>query len=219
MTLTETSTQNEPKTKQVNGFNGVRKTHHGASALANETAKAYNANGVNKHISSTEDPCGIAICGTGMRLPGGIRNSESFWDVLLNGGDTRGPVPSDRYNSDGFSDRMSAKGAIKTQHGYFLDEDLVCLDTSFFTMTRNELERMDPQQRQLLEVTRECLENAGEVGYRGKLVGCYVGTFGEDWLQMSAKEPQHSGGYVMTGHGDLMIANRVSFEYDFRGPR
>ena len=86
-------------------------------------------------------------------------------------------------------------------------------------MTKNELEKTDPQQRQILEVTRECLENAGEVNYREKLVGCYVGTFGEDWLQISTKESQHAGGYTMTGHGDLMIANRVSYEYDFQGPR
>ena len=36
---------------------------------------------------------------------------------------------------------------------------------------------------------------------------------------MSARETQHSGGYIVTGHGDLMISNRVSYEYDLRGPR
>ena len=177
-------------------------------------------NGINNGIDSAKTrPSPVAICGLALRLPGGVRNAESFWDVLINGKDTRGPIPPDRYNGKGFSNTMSEKGAIKSQYGYFLDEELSCLDTSFFTMTQSELERMDPQQRQVLEVTRECLESAGEVEYRGKLVGCYVGTFGEDWLQMSAKESQHSGGYVMTGHGDLMIANRISFEFDFMGPR
>src|SRR5437763_15747242 len=114
---------------------------------------------------------------------------------------------------------MGRNGAIKTEYGYFLDEDLTCLDTSFFSISKNELEKADPQQRQLLEVVRECLESAGEVNYRGKLIGCYVGTFGEDWLQMCAKETQHMGGYIVSGHGDLMISNRVSYEYDFQGPR
>lgn len=161
----------------------------------------------------------IAICGLAMRLPGGIRDAETFWAFLRDGKDARGPIPPDRYNIHGFNDSLGKKGAIKTQYGYFLDEDLARLDTSFFTMTGDKLEKMDPQQRQLLEVTRECLENAGEVDYRGKPIGCYVGTFGEDWLQMSAKESQHFGGYIMTGHGDLMIANRVSYEYDLQGPR
>lgn len=179
---------------------------------------------MNAQLNNKNDVCDvlqdkIAICGMAMRLPGGIRNAEAFWDLLKNGQDARGLIPATRYNAAGFNDSLGSKGAIKTQYGYFLDEDLASLDTSFFTLSKTELERCDPQQRQLLEVTRECLENAGEVGYRGKLIGCYVGTFGEDWLQMSAKESQHSGGYIMTGHGDLIIANRVSYEYDFKGPR
>lgn len=171
----------------------------------------------NLEAESSLDP--IAICGLGIRLPGGIRNAEDFWDLLVNGKDAQGPIRSDRYKHDGFNNALGKKGAIKTERGYFLDDDLTSLDTSFFSMSKDELEKSDPQQRQLLEVTRECLESAGEIDYRGKLVGCYVGTFGEDWLQMSARETQHSGGYIVTGHGDLMISNRVSYEYDLRGPR
>jgi acyl transferase domain-containing protein len=63
------------------------------------------------------------------------------------------------------------------------------------------------------------IANYMAVRYRGKLIGCYVGNFAEDWLQLSAKETQHSGGYIMTGHGDLMLANRVSYEFDLKGPR
>lgn len=74
---------------------------------------------------------------------------------------------------------------IIRRYGYFLDADLGQLDTSFFTMPKMELERADPQQRQLLEVTRECFESAGEVDYRGKNIGCFVGSFGEGvWTQL-----------------------------------
>lgn len=166
---------------------------------------------------SSVDP--IVICGLGIRLPGGVRNAEDFWDLLVNGKDAQGPVRSDRYKLDSFNDALGKKGAIKIQKGYFLDDDLTSLDTSFFSMSKDELEKSDPQQRQLLEVTKECLESAGEIDYRGKLVGCYVGTFGEDWLEMSARETQHCGGYILTGHSDLIISNRVSYEYDLRGPR
>lgn len=78
---------------------------------------------------------------------------------------------------------------------------------------------MDPQQRMFLEVTRECLENAGEIAWRGKAIGCYVGVFGEDWLDSSAKDTQMSGLYRTNGTADFAIANRVSYEFDFRGPR
>ncbi|KAH6689849.1 KR domain-containing protein [Plectosphaerella plurivora] len=154
----------------------------------------------------------------GMRLPGGITDATGFWDLLVNGRDARSPIPASRYNIDGFDDSLGGKGAIKTRHGYFLSQDLAQVDTSFFSMTKNEVEGCDPQQRLLLEVVRECFEDAGEVDYRGKSVGCYVGTFGEDWLQMTSKDVQQSTGYIMTGSSDLMIANRVSYEYDLRGP-
>lgn len=191
--------------ENINGCNGVK-------SPSPDTVPPYVEDQLGR-----PDP--IAICGLALRLPGRIDSAEAFWDVLVNGKDTRAPIPASRYNPKGFDDSLGHKGAIKTQYGYFINEDISTLDTSFFSMTQSELEKTDPQQRQILEVTRECLEDAGEVDYRGKSIGCYIGTFGEDWLQMSAKESQHTGGYIMTGHGDLMIANRVSFEYDLQGPR
>lgn len=161
----------------------------------------------------------VAICGIGLRLPGSIRSTNAFWDFLIHGKDARGPIPASRYNVDGFDASLGDKGAIKTQFGYFLEDDLFRVDASFFSMSKDELGKCDPQQRQLLEVTRECLEDAGEIDYRARKVGCYVGTYGEDWLRMSARESsQHASGYVLSGHLDLMLANRVSYEYDFKGP-
>lgn len=161
----------------------------------------------------------IAICGLGLRLPGGIRDGDSFWDLLVNGRDARMPIPASRYNISGFDGSLDGRDPIKTTHGYFLDEDLSSLDASFFSMTKTELEKCDPQQRQLLEVTRECLEDAGETDYRGRNVGCYIGNFGHDWMEISLREPQHSRSYNVLGYSDMILANRVSYEYDLRGPR
>ncbi|KAI7926523.1 Acyl transferase/acyl hydrolase/lysophospholipase [Pyricularia oryzae] len=72
-----------------------------------------------------------------LRLPGGVR-----------GRDLRGPIPPDRDSSEGYTDERGKRGAIKTQAGYFLDEDPGCIDTSFFSMGRKEVERCDPRHRQ-----------------------------------------------------------------------
>lgn len=200
----------------INGESSPRVNGHGS--FANGHINAHIDDFVNGNTAAPNvSPKPIAICGLAMRLPGGVHDAEGFWDMLYNGRDMRGPIPLDRYNPKGFNDALGKKGAIKTQYGYFLNEDLSCLDTSFFTLTKQELEKTDPQQRQILEVTRECLESAGEINYRGKAIGCYVGTFGEDWLHSQSKENQYTGGYNLSG--DLMIANRVSYEYDFKGPR
>ena len=160
----------------------------------------------------------IAVCGIALRLPGGITNAEDLWETLRNGKDMRTLVPESRYRREGFSNVRGSKNAIDAQHGYFLDQDLACFDNSLFSLTEEEVKRADPQQRLLLEVVKECFENAGETKYRGRNIGCYVGTFGEDWLQSQSKEDQHSGGYIMSGQIDLMLANRVSYENDLRGP-
>jgi acyl transferase domain-containing protein len=155
----------------------------------------------------------IAICGLALRLPGGVRDAASFWDLLSKGRDAVGPMTTERSKTEHF-DTISA-----TPRGYFLDENLSHFDPSFFKMSKNELEVADPQQRQLLEVIRECFENAGEVNYRGKTIGCYVGTFGEDWSQMMAKDYENLGTHTFLGSNDLVLANRASYEFDLRGPR
>ncbi|KAK4150451.1 putative polyketide synthase [Chaetomidium leptoderma] len=163
----------------------------------------------------------IAICGVGLRLPGGIRNGDDFWELLVNGRDAQSEIPLSRFAIDGFDAfdaSLSGHGAIHTRRGYFLDDDLSRLDTSFFSMSKNEIERCDPQQRLLLEVVRECFEDAGEVNYRGQPIGCYIGSFGQDWLEMTTRDAQNMGNYAMMGSGDLVLANRVSYEFDLHGP-
>ncbi|KAK1855639.1 polyketide synthase [Colletotrichum chrysophilum] len=162
----------------------------------------------------------IAICGMALRLPGGIATPEQFWDFLINKKDARGPVPESRFNVFSYYSESGKPGHMKTQYGYFLDEsvDLAALDTTFFRMPKTEVERADPQQRLLLELTRECLESAGETDYRGKTVGTFVGCFGEDWLETLTKDTEVVGQYKITGYGDFMLSNRLSYEYDLKGP-
>ncbi|KAL8721428.1 MAG: hypothetical protein Q9225_001903 [Loekoesia sp. 1 TL-2023] len=139
-----------------------------------------------------EAPPAIAIVGMGMRLPGGVNGENDFWDLLINKKNGRSVVPEDRYNVEAFYSPTGGPGTVKTRHGYFLNHvDLQHLDASFFSMNKTEVERLDPQQRLLLEVVWECMENGGQVGWRGKNIGCYVGVFGEDWLDMAAKDTQH----------------------------
>ena len=212
----------------------MNKHHHSTMAIPEEhilppspdAGSLPTTESVSESLTSGDTPATtsgraaqIAVCGIGVRLPGGIRTCDDYWDLLFHGRDARGPVPSSRYNAQGFNSSLGGKDGMDIQHGYFLDGDLGALDTSFFRLTKSELEKTDPQQRMLLEVTRECLEDAAEVDYSGRAVGCYVGTFGDDGLLMASKGAGgHGGGYSVTGAGDLMLANRVSYEYNFRGP-
>ncbi|KAE8324345.1 hypothetical protein BDV39DRAFT_217174 [Aspergillus sergii] len=159
----------------------------------------------------------IAIVGMGMRLPGGIRSATDFWDMLVEKKIGHSEVPESRYNAKSFCDPKSPR-QIRTRHGYYLQEDPAYFDAEFFSMSSVEASTTDPQQRLLLEVVWECLENAGETDWRGKRIGCYVGTFGEDWLTLSSREYQHIDRYYATGTGAFALSNRISYLYDFQGP-
>lgn len=187
----------------VNGHNhavtnGVNGNGHGAlnghsvngHATNDPSANGEELNGrsstilslVNGSSSSGEIP--IAICGMAVRLPGGVATPQQFWEFLVNKGDGRCRVPETRHNLSTFYSGSKKPGSVITEYGYFLDESigLGALDTSFFAMSRSEVERTDPQQRMMLEVAKECFEDAGVTNWRGKTIGCYIGNFGSKCL-------------------------------------
>lgn len=180
--------------------------------------EAYLSNGLTTGLDTHNEP--IAICGMAIRLPGNISSPDEFWEFLLDGRDARGAIPSSRYNSSVFFDSLGRPGTASVGYGYFLDSSTAnpeAFDSSAFSMNRAEVSDLDPVQRQLLEIVRECLESAGESS-RGQDIGVFIGSFGEDWQDLSAKDTQAHGPHRVTGSADFMLANRVSYEYDLRGP-
>ncbi|PYI13953.1 beta-ketoacyl synthase [Aspergillus violaceofuscus CBS 115571] len=153
-----------------------------------------------------------------MRLPGGVTNASDFWELLINKRDGLCRVPGNRYNIDAFYHCDGVPGTIRTEHGYFLQQDIAQMDTGFFSMSKVEASKLDPQQRLLLEVVWECMENAGQTHWQGTNMGCYVGNFGEDWLDLASKDTLAIDRYRVMGTGDFALANNVSYQYDLRGP-
>ncbi|KAL9122555.1 MAG: hypothetical protein Q9187_000886 [Circinaria calcarea] len=162
----------------------------------------------------------IAICGMACRLPGNISSPNDLWKFLGEGGDARSEVPPTRWSAPAYYSAVKKPGTSRTKHGYFLDEsvDLGALDTAAFPMPRTELERLDPQQRLLLEVSHECLDDSGEVDWKGSGIGVYVGCFGQDWYDVLNRENLKSNAYQIMGSHDFMVSERISHELDLRGP-
>ena len=179
-------------------------------------------NGTDKLPDVTQDTkqIPVAICGMAMRLPGGIHNDRALYDFLINKGDARSMIGEDRYNVDAYYNAHGKHGTISTKHGYFMnDVDFSNFDLSMFTLTPAEAEQVDPNQRLVLEVVREAFENSGETEWRGKNIGTYVGMFSEDWQDLQHKDPQEYNPYRVLGGLDFALPNRISYEYDLKGPR
>ncbi|KAK2821813.1 hypothetical protein FQN49_007650, partial [Arthroderma sp. PD_2] len=202
----------------VNGINGPINGHTNGNANGN-----VNGNGNGPLIESNDSQSKfvpVAICGMACRLPGGIKSPSQLWDFVLRGEDARSRVPNSRFNISAYYSPVKKPGTTIAEFGYFLDEDvdLGALDTSFYSISRNEVERLDPQQKLLLEVARESIDDAGEVGWKGTNIGVYVGSFGQDWYDSFNRESQKYGIYQATTTHDFMISERVSHEMDLRGP-
>ncbi|GFF62126.1 putative acyl carrier protein [Aspergillus udagawae] len=159
----------------------------------------------------------IAIVGMALRVPGGIGNPATFWEFLMNKHHGHSAIPSSRYNLGSFYNDTKPL-SVKSRGGYFLQNDPGLFDADFFSISSVEADRMDPQQRQLLEVVWECLESAGEINWRRKDIGCFVGVFGDDWLELAAQDPQNIDRYHITSTGRFALSNRVSYQYDWSGP-
>ncbi|CCI31025.1 type I polyketide synthase [Microcystis sp. T1-4] len=156
----------------------------------------------------------IAIIGLGCRFPN-ANNINSFWYLLSQGIDAIRRLPSERS--------ASLHRTMPDHHpalwGGFLD--LVDqFDSSFFGIAPREAARMDPQQRLLLEVAWEAFENAGVVPDQlaGSRTGVFVGLSTNDHSHILLRNPENLDAYVGTGSANSMVANRLSYLLDLRGP-
>ncbi|GAA0618076.1 type I polyketide synthase [Kutzneria viridogrisea] len=150
----------------------------------------------------------VAVIGLGCRLPGGIESPWALWQLLLDGGETIGEVPADRWPD-----------AEVPRRGGFL-ADVAGFDAGFFGITPREAALMDPQQRILLEVAHAALEHAGirPSSLRGSGTGVFVGTSASEYGALSMADPSTVDAWSATGAAPSVIANRLSYVLDLRGP-
>jgi acyl transferase domain-containing protein len=128
----------------------------------------------------------IAIIGIACRLPGGSNSPQQLWDFLERGGIASNKVPENRFNIKAHHDGSHKPGTMRPSGGMFLEDiDLADFDASFFEISRQEAISMDPNQRQMLEVVYEGLENAGVSlkELKGAPVGCFVGSYASGEIQ------------------------------------
>ncbi len=161
----------------------------------------------------------IAIVGIGCRFPK-AKNPEAFWQLLRNGVDAITEVPSERWDIDRFYEPQPATlGKMNTRWGCFL-EHVDQFDPGFFGISTPEAEHMDPQQRLMLEVAWEALENAGIIPETlgGTQTGVFVGITNADYNKLIYKDAYQVGAYSPTGTTQCIAANRLSYLLNLRGP-
>ena len=162
----------------------------------------------------------IAVIGVGCRFPGGVQSPDGLWDFLIEGRCGIGQVPPGRWDRfQAGSAEESAALAATTRWGGFLD-DVAAFDAEFFEIPAGEADKMDPQQRLLLEVTSEALEHAGVApqSLRHTQTGVFAGACLGEYGYLAGSDLSAVDAWSGTGGAMSIIANRVSYAFDFRGP-
>ena len=164
----------------------------------------------------------IAIVGMACRFPG-ADDIEAFWRLLHSG---RNAVTEGVLGSGaGRVGQLFPDGKVNSACRFagFLDR-LDEFDASFFRISPVEAQRLDPQQRMMLETSWQALEDAGidPDRLKGSRTGVYAGISNYDYraLVLDAGEPTEPAAslYSVTGTSFNTAIGRVAFALGLNGP-
>ena len=161
----------------------------------------------------------IAVVGYACRFPQ-APDAEAFWALLREGRDAVTEVPPQRWDWRACYDPDPESGwKTNSRWGGFL-EGIEDFDAWFFNIAPREARLVDPQQRLFLEVAWEALEHAGHTGdeLTEARTGVFVGCSNNGYYTRIAPglSPTDYGAGI--GNQNAVIANRVSFFLNLRGP-
>ncbi|RFU75979.1 polyketide synthase [Trichoderma arundinaceum] len=163
----------------------------------------------------------IAIIGVALRFPGDATSPQKLWDVLERKESQWSEFPKDRLNIDGYYHPSNQRlGSISFRGAHFLKDDISAFDAPFFSIPTEEANAVDPQQRMLLEISYEALENAGirKEDIDGSDAAVYVGSFVKDYEYISLRDQNWGPQYAATGNGIAIMSNRISYFFNLHGP-
>ncbi|GAM19288.1 hypothetical protein SAMD00019534_024630 [Acytostelium subglobosum LB1] len=158
----------------------------------------------------------IAVIGIGLRFPGGSTNPNEFWSDMVNRFDGISKTADTRW-SQSFHDQDFISNEFG---GYISEEEWKRFDPLFFGVLPKEAIHLDPQQRVLMTILWEALEDAQiqPAKLRGSDTGVFIGLMNLDYQKQGFREITDMSPYLLTGNGNSFISNRLSFAFDFRGP-
>jgi len=152
----------------------------------------------------------IAVIGMACRFPK-APDVATFSRLLCDGVDAIAPMSVDR--------RRGAETFSSASFGGFLDRvDL--FDPSFFGISPREAVVMDPQQRLVLELAWESLEDAGIPSHslEDSQTGVFIGAMWNDYGRHTTHSVDVMTQHTATGQDLSIIAGRVSYAFGLRGP-
>ncbi|KAI4716245.1 hypothetical protein E4T48_07540 [Aureobasidium sp. EXF-10727] len=161
----------------------------------------------------------IAIIGSSCRFAGPATSPSKLWELLKEPRDVLSKI--DRFDADHFYHPDGHHhGTSNVRHAYMLEQDAKAFDASFFSIQAGEAESIDPQQRLMLETIYEGLEAAGLTldSLQGSDTAMFSAVMCEDASGIAFHDNESIPKYAATGTARSMLANRMSYFFNWNGP-
>ena len=187
------------------------------SSTSGKSGGAKNG-GANSSGSNPMRSGKVAIIGMSCKLPQSD-NLDEYWENLRSGKDLISEMPADRWEAADYYSAAAAPDKTYTTKGGFLN-NAGLFDTLYFNISDNEAISMDPQQRIILELTRDLLSHAG---YRKEELsntktGVYIGAKDNNYVRNNYHLlPAGTHQHTFVNNISNMIAARVSDFYNWKG--
>src|ERR1700686_294384 len=161
----------------------------------------------------------IAGVGAACRFPG-ASDLEAFWQLLLSGSDAVSEVDAQRWSTRFYYHPNRAEPGKSYTWSAGLLNEVDLFEPAFFGISPREAAQMDPQQRLVLELVWHAAEDAGipTAKLAGSANGVYIGASSTDYRDLRLDDPSSGDSYFMTGGTLSILANRISYVFDLRGP-
>jgi acyl transferase domain-containing protein/acyl carrier protein len=139
----------------------------------------------------------VVIAGMSCRFPSSAETPAQFWDILTSR-----------------TDQVKIEAGRGHSESGFLNDSVTRFDHQYFNIASAEARTMDPQQILALELA-EMLWRDAEINPETldkKRVGVYMGAWSQEY------RGDRTSVYYPTGTNPSIIASRISYHYDLRGP-
>jgi acyl transferase domain-containing protein/acyl carrier protein/nucleoside-diphosphate-sugar epimerase/SAM-dependent methyltransferase len=164
-----------------------------------------------RHTSSNEP---IAVVGMACKFPGG-EDLDEYWNTILSGQSQHKVVPENRVNFRTAAWRE--QDPERKWYGNFIQDPDV-FDHKFFKKNPREAESTDPQQRMIMQLAYQALEQSGYFSMPTSKpdIGCFVGVGLSDYEDNVACYAPTA--YTATGNLRSFVAGKVSHFFGWLGP-
>ncbi|XP_051818318.1 uncharacterized protein LOC127538547 [Antechinus flavipes] len=161
----------------------------------------------------------IAIVGIGCNFPGG-EGIDNFWQVLVKGQNCTVEISPERFNTEEWYDANDNTPGKSRSKEAALIEGFNDFDNKLFGINDAEAERMDPQQKILLECSYRALEDAGIPieDVAGSKIGVFIGLMNQEFANVIRNLYNILNHYDVTGSSPTIAANRISYVFHLTGP-